>query len=109
MCSVVDQVILGKVFVEDFSFPYQFSLHQMLQTDLLSSEAGKMGPLVVGVPSGLIPNPRTDMFGKKRSSTGEVDGFDMSRIEPGVSGHIVSVVSKTVTFISGKTVHLITV
>jgi hypothetical protein len=65
MCSVVDKVALGQAFLEDFGFPYQFSSHQLLQTHLLTSGADKIGPLEVGVPSGLVPIPRTDVFEKK--------------------------------------------
>jgi hypothetical protein len=49
---MVDNVVLAQVCSEYFGFPCQFSLHQMLYI-YISSEAGEMGTLVTGVPSGL--------------------------------------------------------
>jgi hypothetical protein len=49
---VVDKVALRQFFSEYFGFPRQFSFHRLLHTHL-SSRAGKIGHLVVDVPSGL--------------------------------------------------------
>jgi hypothetical protein len=54
---MVDKVALGQVFSEYFGFPCQFSFHQMLHTDHLSSEAGTIGQVVADVPSGLSLTP----------------------------------------------------
>jgi hypothetical protein len=53
----VDEVVLGQVFSESFSFPCQFSLHQLLHTHHLSSGASTMGQLVADVPCGLSLSP----------------------------------------------------
>jgi hypothetical protein len=49
---VVDEVVLGQVCSEYSCFPCQFSFHQILHI-YISSEAGEMGTLMAGVPSGL--------------------------------------------------------
>jgi hypothetical protein len=55
---VVDKVVLGQVFSEYFSFPYQFSFHQLLHTHHhLSSGAGTISQIVADVPSGLSSHP----------------------------------------------------
>jgi hypothetical protein len=47
-------VELGQVFSEYFGFPCQFTFHRLLHIrHHLSSRAGKIGQLVVDVPSGL--------------------------------------------------------
>jgi hypothetical protein len=53
---VVDRVAQRQVFSEYLDFPCQFSFYQMLHTHL-SSAAGKIGRLVVDIPSGLKPTP----------------------------------------------------
>jgi hypothetical protein len=61
VASVVDKVALGQVFSEYFSFPYQFSFHQMPHSHHhhQSSEAGITGQIVANVPSGLsLTNPK---------------------------------------------------
>jgi hypothetical protein len=57
---VVDKLSLEVVFSENYGFSFQLSFHRMLAYVLPSSGAGKMGPLVAGVPSGLTltPTPR---------------------------------------------------
>jgi hypothetical protein len=56
---MVDKMELGQVFSEYFSFPCQFSVHQLLHADHLSFGAGKIGQLMTNVPSGLShPTPR---------------------------------------------------
>jgi hypothetical protein len=59
--SVVDKVALGQVFSEYFSFPCQFSFHQLLHTHHLSSGAGRMDQIVANVPSGLITPQETKL------------------------------------------------
>jgi hypothetical protein len=51
---VADEVALGQVFSEYFGFPCQFSFHRLfyIHHHLLSG-TGKIGQLVVDVPSGL--------------------------------------------------------
>jgi hypothetical protein len=49
---VVDKVALGHVFSEYFSFPCQFSYHEIVHTHL-SSGTGTIGQLVAEVPSGI--------------------------------------------------------
>jgi hypothetical protein len=49
---VAEKVVLGQISSEYFWFPYQFSLHKMLQTHL-SPRAGTTGELVADVLSGL--------------------------------------------------------
>jgi hypothetical protein len=53
---VVDRGAVRKVSPEYFRVPCQFSFHQMLHTHL-SSGAGTIVQLVVGVPSGLSLTP----------------------------------------------------
>jgi hypothetical protein len=53
---VVDKAALAQVFSEYFTFPCQFSFHQMLHTHL-SSGAITIGQIVADVPSGLSLNP----------------------------------------------------
>jgi hypothetical protein len=52
-CHVMDKEALGQVVSAYFSFPCQFSFHQLLHTHQLSSGAGKIGQLVADVPSGV--------------------------------------------------------
>jgi hypothetical protein len=54
--SVVKNVVLGNIFPEHFGFPLQFLLHQ-LNHARLSFWDGKIGPIVVNVPSGLSFTP----------------------------------------------------
>jgi hypothetical protein len=65
---VVDKVALGQVFSQYFSFPCQFSFHQMLHTHL-SSGAGSIGQLVADVPSGLSLTPLYEYKKEKYLST----------------------------------------
>jgi hypothetical protein len=52
----VGQVALGQVFSEYFSFPCQFSSHQLLHTHHhLSSGTGTIGQIVASLSSGLTP------------------------------------------------------
>jgi hypothetical protein len=53
---VVDEKALGQVFYEYFGFPAEFSFHWMIQAHL-SSRAGTVHPLVVGLPTGLCLTP----------------------------------------------------
>jgi hypothetical protein len=53
MRFMVDKVVLEQVFSESFSFPCQFSFHQLLHTHL-SFGASTTGQLVADVPSGLF-------------------------------------------------------
>jgi hypothetical protein len=50
---VVDEVDVGQVFSEYFSFPCQFSFYRLLHTQHISSGAGTIGLLVIDAPSGL--------------------------------------------------------
>jgi hypothetical protein len=54
---VVDEVAAEGVFSEYFGFTWQFSFHRLLQTHHLSSGAGKIGPTVAFVLSGLSLAP----------------------------------------------------
>jgi hypothetical protein len=55
---VVDKVALGQVFSKHFSFPCQFSFHQLLHIyHNLLSRAHPIGQLVADVPSGLSLTP----------------------------------------------------
>jgi hypothetical protein len=54
--SFVDKVALGKVFLEYFGFPTQFSIHLLLHTRL-SSGAGITGQIVADVTSRLSLTP----------------------------------------------------
>jgi hypothetical protein len=65
MGFVVDKVALEQVFSEYFSFPYQFSFHQLLHTQHLSSGAGTIDQLMADVPSGLRLTPPQDSKTKK--------------------------------------------
>jgi hypothetical protein len=49
---VVDKLVPELVFSENYGFSCLLSFHRMLSYVLPSSGAGKMGPLVAGVPSG---------------------------------------------------------
>jgi hypothetical protein len=53
---VVNKVALGQVFSEYFGFPCKFSFYWLHYTHLPSG-AGRMGPSVAGVPSGLRLTP----------------------------------------------------
>jgi hypothetical protein len=56
--SMVGKMALGQVFSEHFSFPCQFSFHQMPHSQHhLPFGAGTMGQIVADVPSGLSPTP----------------------------------------------------
>jgi hypothetical protein len=61
---VVDKVALGQVFSEHFSFPCQFSFHQILHTHL-SSGAGTVGQIVADVASWQSLTP----FHEKKNTT----------------------------------------
>jgi hypothetical protein len=50
---VVDNVTLGQVLSQCFSFPCQFSFHRLLHTHHLSSAAVTTGQTIADVPSGL--------------------------------------------------------
>jgi hypothetical protein len=68
---VVDNVTLGQVFSEYYGFLYQFPFHQLLHTHHPSSEAGAIGQLMFGIPSGLSrPIPRKLKKKKKESGNG---------------------------------------
>jgi hypothetical protein len=54
---VVDKVAVGQVSSEQFSFSRQFSLHRLLHTHHLSSEAGTISQIAADVPSGLSLTP----------------------------------------------------
>jgi hypothetical protein len=49
---ILDEVALWRIFSGYFGFPYQVSFHRLLQNKL-PSEAGTIGLIVVGLPSGL--------------------------------------------------------
>jgi hypothetical protein len=51
------KVALEQVFSEYFGFLCKFSFHRLLHIDNLSSGAGKIGPIVADVPSGLGLTP----------------------------------------------------
>jgi hypothetical protein len=58
MGSVVGKIVLGQIFSEYFSFPCQFSFHQMPHPQLhLPSGAGTIGQIDADVPSGLSHTP----------------------------------------------------
>jgi hypothetical protein len=54
----------GRVFSENFRLPCQFSFYQLLHTHQLSSWAGTIDQLVVGVPSGLSLTPHQETLKK---------------------------------------------
>jgi hypothetical protein len=60
---VVDKVALGQVFSKYFSFPCQFSFHQLLHIHPhhLSSGAGTIGQIVANIPSGPSLTPSQEI------------------------------------------------
>jgi hypothetical protein len=54
---VVNKVALGQIFSEYFGFLCQFSFRRLLDTNNLSSAAGKIGQLLADMPSGLSVTP----------------------------------------------------
>jgi hypothetical protein len=75
---VVDKVALGQVSSEYFGFPCQFSLHRLLHSHHLSSEAGTIGQLVTDIPSGLSLTPPRET--KKKKRRGHQISVDIFRI-----------------------------
>jgi hypothetical protein len=76
MGFVADNVALGQVFYEYFSFPCQFSFRRLLDTHNLISGAGKIGQLVADVPSGLSLNPPQEKIKKSTTRKSEATTMD---------------------------------
>jgi hypothetical protein len=66
---VVDKVALGQISSEYFGFPCQFSSHRLFHAHHhLSSGAGRRGPTVADVPSGLSLKPKQGTKKKKKNT-----------------------------------------